>query len=141
MGLDGPVVLVLPPPSLWGPPVNRGSGCGTVAPRMASNVSWVTRSCKANVEPGGLGSAGGCPLLSILMAHTHTCTCTWGSCLMPGSGFEKLGVVCTAVHALSCLQVFDEADRMFDMGFEPQVRSIIGQIRPDRCATPHAWPL
>ncbi|XP_010518433.1 PREDICTED: DEAD-box ATP-dependent RNA helicase 24 isoform X2 [Camelina sativa] len=28
--------------------------------------------------------------------------------------------------------VLDEADRMFDLGFEPQVRSIVGQIRPDR---------
>ena len=28
--------------------------------------------------------------------------------------------------------VLDEADRMFDMGFEPQLRSIVGQIRPDR---------
>ena len=28
--------------------------------------------------------------------------------------------------------VLDEADRMFDMGFEPQVRSIAAQIRPDR---------
>jgi ATP-dependent RNA helicase DDX46/PRP5 len=28
--------------------------------------------------------------------------------------------------------VLDEADRMFDMGFEPQVTRIVGNIRPDR---------
>lgn len=28
--------------------------------------------------------------------------------------------------------VLDEADRMLDMGFEPQVRAVLGQIRPDR---------
>jgi len=28
--------------------------------------------------------------------------------------------------------VFDEADRMFDMGFEYQVRSIASHVRPDR---------
>ena len=28
--------------------------------------------------------------------------------------------------------VLDEADRMFDLGFEPQLRSLLGQIRPDR---------
>jgi ATP-dependent RNA helicase DDX46/PRP5 len=28
--------------------------------------------------------------------------------------------------------VLDEADRMFDMGFEPQVMKIVGNVRPDR---------
>ena len=30
--------------------------------------------------------------------------------------------------------VLDEADRMFDLGFEPQIRSVLGQVRPDRQA-------
>ncbi len=28
--------------------------------------------------------------------------------------------------------MLDEADRMFDMGFEPQISRIIGNVRPDR---------
>ncbi|MBO8590025.1 DEAD/DEAH box helicase, partial [Staphylococcus aureus] len=28
--------------------------------------------------------------------------------------------------------VLEEADRMLDMGFEPQIRKIVSQVRPDR---------
>ena len=36
------------------------------------------------------------------------------------------------VYCCCLLQVLDEADRMLDMGFEPQIRKIVDQIRPDR---------
>jgi len=40
-------------------------------------------------------------------------------------------VLCT-LHRYACghsLQVLDEADRMLDMGFEPQIREIVSRIR------------
>ena len=49
----------------------------------------------------------------------------------PGRLIDLLSSGVTSLGSCSYL-VLDEADRMLDMGFEPQIRKIVGQIRPDR---------
>ena len=49
----------------------------------------------------------------------------------PGRLIDFLQTETTNLKSCSYL-VLDEADRMLDMGFEPQIRKIIEQIRPDR---------
>jgi len=49
----------------------------------------------------------------------------------PGRLLDFLSQDVTSLKRCSYL-VLDEADRMLDMGFEPQIRKIIQQIRPDR---------
>ncbi|EEB95255.1 hypothetical protein MPER_05804, partial [Moniliophthora perniciosa FA553] len=49
----------------------------------------------------------------------------------PGRLIDMLETGKTNLRRVTYL-VMDEADRMLDMGFEPQIRKIIGQIRPDR---------
>lgn len=49
----------------------------------------------------------------------------------PGRLIDFLEKGNTNLHRCTYL-VLDEADRMLDMGFEPQIRKIIQQIRPDR---------
>lgn len=49
----------------------------------------------------------------------------------PGRLMDFLNSGETCLHRTTYL-VLDEADQMFDMGFEPQLRAILGQIRPDR---------
>ncbi|KAJ9072503.1 ATP-dependent RNA helicase dbp2 [Entomophthora muscae] len=49
----------------------------------------------------------------------------------PGRLMDMLRSGCTNLRRVTYL-VLDEADRMLDMGFEPQIRKIVDQIRPDR---------
>ena len=49
----------------------------------------------------------------------------------PGRLLDMLERNITNLRRVTYL-VLDEADRMLDMGFEPQIRKIVEQIRPDR---------
>ncbi|KAK6456536.1 ATP-dependent RNA helicase DBP2 [Scheffersomyces xylosifermentans] len=49
----------------------------------------------------------------------------------PGRLIDMLEMGKTNLKRVTYL-VLDEADRMLDMGFEPQIRKIVDQIRPDR---------
>ncbi|GBP16075.1 ATP-dependent RNA helicase DDX42 [Eumeta japonica] len=51
----------------------------------------------------------------------------------PGRIIDLIKCKATSLSRVTYL-VLDEADRMFDMGFEPQVRSICNHVRPDRQA-------
>ena len=59
----------------------------------------------------------------------------------PGRLIDMLQSEKTNLRRVTYL-VLDEADRMLDMGFEPQIRKIISQIRPDRqtCMWSATWP-
>ncbi|KAG0634638.1 P-loop containing nucleoside triphosphate hydrolase protein [Tuber brumale] len=59
----------------------------------------------------------------------------------PGRLIDMLETNKTNLRRVTYL-VLDEADRMLDMGFEPQIRKILGQIRPDRqtCMWSATWP-
>ncbi|XP_049291279.1 ATP-dependent RNA helicase DDX42 [Anopheles funestus] len=49
----------------------------------------------------------------------------------PGRMIDMVKIKATNLQRVTYL-VLDEADKMFNMGFEPQVRSICNHIRPDR---------
>uniref|UniRef100_A0A0X3P7G9 RNA helicase n=2 Tax=Schistocephalus solidus TaxID=70667 RepID=A0A0X3P7G9_SCHSO len=51
----------------------------------------------------------------------------------PGRLIDLVRKKSTNLHRTTFL-VFDEADKMFNLGFEPQVRSIANHVRPDRQA-------
>ncbi|KAJ5098966.1 Pre-mRNA-processing ATP-dependent RNA helicase prp5 [Penicillium argentinense] len=97
-------------------------------------ASQIHKDCKPFLKAFGLRAVcayGGAPIrdhIAELKRGAEIIVCT------PGRMIDLLaanaGRVTNLARVTYC--VLDEADRMFDMGFEPQVMKIMANIRPDR---------
>lgn len=108
---DGPIVLVLAPTRELAMQIqNECSRFGA--------SSRITSTCVYGGAPKG-------PQASELRRGVEIVIAT------PGRLIDMLESRVTNLRRVTYL-VLDEADRMLDMGFEPQIRKILKQIRPDR---------
>lgn len=112
--LDGPVGLVMTP--------------------TRELATQIHKECKPFLKALNLRAVcayGGAPIkdqIADLKRGAEIIVCT------PGRMIDLLGANSGRVTNLKRVTyiVLDEADRMFDMGFEPQVMKILANIRPDR---------
>ncbi|KAH3742531.1 DEAD-box ATP-dependent RNA helicase 20 [Pelomyxa schiedti] len=108
---DGPIVLVMAP--------TRELACQIHEQAVKfGSPARVNSTCV-------YGGAGKSPQIRDLQRGVHIVIAT------PGRLIDLLETRKTNMARVTYL-VLDEADRMLDMGFEPQIRTIISQIRPDR---------
>lgn len=118
---DGPIVLILAPTR-------------ELAVQIQAEISKFGRSSRIRntCVYGGVPKG---PQIRDLSRGVEVCIAT------PGRLIDMLEAGKTNLRRVTYL-VLDEADRMLDMGFEPQIRKIIGQIRPDRqtCMWSATWP-
>ncbi|UYV79626.1 DDX17 [Cordylochernes scorpioides] len=108
---DGPIVLVLAPTRELAQQIQQ------VATDFGYD-SHIRNTCVFGGAPKG-------PQIRDLERGVEICIAT------PGRLLDFLEGEKTNLRRCTYL-VLDEADRMLDMGFEPQIRRIIEQIRPDR---------
>ncbi|XP_012259708.2 ATP-dependent RNA helicase dbp2-like isoform X1 [Athalia rosae] len=108
---DGPIALVLAPTRELAQQIQQ------VAADFGS-TSQVRNTCIFGGAPKG-------PQARDLERGVEICIAT------PGRLIDFLERGTTNLRRCTYL-VLDEADRMLDMGFEPQIRKIVEQIRPDR---------
>ncbi|KAH9525282.1 putative ATP-dependent RNA helicase ddx5 [Bulinus truncatus] len=108
---DGPIVLVLVPTRELAQQVIEISN-------EFGRSSQLRSACVYGGAPKG-------PQLRDLERGAEICIAT------PGRLIDFLEAGKTNLRRTTYL-VLDEADRMLDMGFEPQIRKILEQIRPDR---------
>ncbi|KTW30302.1 ATP-dependent RNA helicase DBP2 [Pneumocystis carinii B80] len=108
---DGPIVLVLAPTRELA--VQIQTECAKYG-----KSSRIRSACIYGGVPRG-------PQIRELASGIEICIAT------PGRLLDMLESGKTNLRRVTYL-VLDEADRMLDMGFEPQIRKIVDQIRPDR---------
>ncbi|XP_057657012.1 ATP-dependent RNA helicase p62-like [Diorhabda carinulata] len=108
---DGPIALVLAPTRELAQQIQK------VASEFGKS-SYVRNTCLFGGAPKG-------PQARDLSRGVEICIAT------PGRLIDFLERDTTNLERCTYL-VLDEADRMLDMGFEPQIRKILSQIRPDR---------
>ncbi|KAJ2490590.1 ATP-dependent RNA helicase dbp2 [Coemansia sp. RSA 2050] len=108
---DGPIVLILAPTRELA--VQIQSECNNYG-----SSSRIRNTCVYGGTPRG-------PQIRDLKQGVEVCIAT------PGRLIDMLQIGVTNLRRVTYL-VLDEADRMLDMGFEPQIRKIVDQIRPDR---------
>ncbi|KAI9267412.1 P-loop containing nucleoside triphosphate hydrolase protein [Sporodiniella umbellata] len=108
---DGPIVLVLAPTRELA--VQIREQCDKFG-----STSRIKNTCLYGGTPRG-------PQIRDLINGVEICIAT------PGRLIDMLEAGKTNLKRVTYL-VLDEADRMLDMGFEPQIRKIVNQIRPDR---------
>ncbi|PHH82858.1 hypothetical protein CDD82_4496 [Ophiocordyceps australis] len=108
---DGPIVLVLAPTRELAVQIQQEM-------RKFGSSSRIRNTCVYGGVPKG-------PQIRDLSRGVEVCIAT------PGRLIDMLEAGKTNLRRVTYL-VLDEADRMLDMGFEPQIRKIIEQIRPDR---------
>ncbi|KAA0720511.1 putative ATP-dependent RNA helicase DDX46 [Triplophysa tibetana] len=116
-------------------PVGEAEGPITVIMTPTRELALqITKECKKFSKSLGLrvvcvyGGTGISEQIAELKRGAEIIVCT------PGRMIDMLGANSGRVTNLRRVTyvVMDEADRMFDMGFEPQVMRIIDNIRPDR---------
>lgn len=118
---DGPIVLVLAPTRELAVQIQAEM-------TKFGKSSRIRNTCVYGGVPKG-------PQIRDLSRGVEVCIAT------PGRLIDMLDAGRTNLRRVTYL-VLDEADRMLDMGFEPQIRTIISQIRPDRqtCMWSATWP-
>lgn len=105
-------------------------GGGAVAEQIGEVREWGEQNCRAAVTNAPFSWLGS------LDASLHTQLKRGAEIVVatPGRLIDILTMQAGKVLSLRRVSyvVMDEADRMFDMGFEPQISSILKAVRPDR---------